>query len=473
MPRRSSSGSARRPSASTATRSPRTLSDRRIVVIRQPVGVTAGITPWNFPAAMVTRKAAPALAAGCTMVLKPAEQTPLSALAVAQLGLEAGLPPGVLGLVTGSAEDAPEIGRDDDEQPDRPQARLHGLDRGREAADGAVRRPGEEGVARARRQRAVHRLRRRGPRRGRRRRAHSASTATPARRASRPTGSSSRRGLRRVRRSASSTGARRSRSARARARHAGRPADRAAGDRQGRAPCRRRARPRRRAAGRRRAPRRPLLQPDRDRRRAARRGDGRARRRSARSPASPASRARTRRSGSRTTRRTASPRTSTAATSAASGASRRRSSTASSASTRASSPPRSRRSAASRSRASAARARSTGSTSGSRSSTSAWEAIELVIVEQRDYHVFTGKLNELVRLYETEGIELQQQLPRQPARRRSPPTSARCRPTRASGATTSYAEREQRRASLQADDALEGVPRAACSRCSTRSRTAS
>jgi succinate-semialdehyde dehydrogenase/glutarate-semialdehyde dehydrogenase len=90
---------------------PTYMSDRRIVVIRQPVGVTVGITPWNFPAAMVTRKAAPALAAGCTMVLKPAEQTPLSALAVAQLGVEAGLPPGVLGLVTGSAEDAPEIGR--------------------------------------------------------------------------------------------------------------------------------------------------------------------------------------------------------------------------------------------------------------------------------------------------------------------------------------------------------------------------
>jgi succinate-semialdehyde dehydrogenase/glutarate-semialdehyde dehydrogenase len=85
--------------------------DRRVVVLKQPVGVTVGITPWNFPAAMVTRKAAPALAAGCTMVLKPAEQTPLSALAVAQLGLEAGLPAGVLGIVTGSAEDAPEIGR--------------------------------------------------------------------------------------------------------------------------------------------------------------------------------------------------------------------------------------------------------------------------------------------------------------------------------------------------------------------------
>ena len=90
---------------------PTYMRDRRIVVTKQPVGVTVGITPWNFPAAMVTRKTAPALAAGCTMVLKPAEQTPLSALAVAQLGLEAGLPAGVLGIVTGSAEDAPEIGK--------------------------------------------------------------------------------------------------------------------------------------------------------------------------------------------------------------------------------------------------------------------------------------------------------------------------------------------------------------------------
>ena len=84
--------------------------DRRIVVVKQPVGVTAGITPWNFPAAMVTRKAAPALAAGCTMVLKPAEQTPLTALALARLGEEAGLPAGVFSLVTGSADDAPLIG---------------------------------------------------------------------------------------------------------------------------------------------------------------------------------------------------------------------------------------------------------------------------------------------------------------------------------------------------------------------------
>jgi succinate-semialdehyde dehydrogenase/glutarate-semialdehyde dehydrogenase len=86
--------------------------DRRILVLKQPIGVTAGITPWNFPAAMVTRKSAPALAAGCTMVLKPAEQTPLSALAVAALAEDAGLPPGVLSVVTGAAEDAPEIGRE-------------------------------------------------------------------------------------------------------------------------------------------------------------------------------------------------------------------------------------------------------------------------------------------------------------------------------------------------------------------------
>jgi succinate-semialdehyde dehydrogenase/glutarate-semialdehyde dehydrogenase len=89
---------------------PTYAADRRIVVTKDPIGVTVGITPWNFPAAMPTRKSAPALAAGCTMVLKPAEQTPLSALAIAQLGLEAGLPPGVFQIVTGSAEDAPLIG---------------------------------------------------------------------------------------------------------------------------------------------------------------------------------------------------------------------------------------------------------------------------------------------------------------------------------------------------------------------------
>ncbi len=84
--------------------------ERRILVLKQPIGVSGGITPWNFPSAMPTRKSAPALAAGCTMVLKPAEQTPLSALAVAALAEEAGVPPGVLSVVTGDADDAPAIG---------------------------------------------------------------------------------------------------------------------------------------------------------------------------------------------------------------------------------------------------------------------------------------------------------------------------------------------------------------------------
>ena len=76
---------------------------RRIVVTKEPVGVTAAITPWNFPAAMITRKAGPALAAGCPMVVKPASATPFSALALAVLAARAGLPPGLLSVVTGSA----------------------------------------------------------------------------------------------------------------------------------------------------------------------------------------------------------------------------------------------------------------------------------------------------------------------------------------------------------------------------------
>ncbi|MGL5487680.1 MAG: NADP-dependent succinate-semialdehyde dehydrogenase [Shewanella sp.] len=77
--------------------------DKRIMVIKQPVGVTAAITPWNFPAAMITRKAAPALAAGCTMVVKPAPQTPLTALALAVLAERAGIPAGVFSVITGDA----------------------------------------------------------------------------------------------------------------------------------------------------------------------------------------------------------------------------------------------------------------------------------------------------------------------------------------------------------------------------------
>ncbi|HEY4210111.1 MAG TPA: NAD-dependent succinate-semialdehyde dehydrogenase [Steroidobacteraceae bacterium] len=75
--------------------------DKRLLVLRQPVGVVGAITPWNFPAAMITRKAAPALAAGCTFVCKPATQTPFSALAMAELGARAGIPPGVLNFITG------------------------------------------------------------------------------------------------------------------------------------------------------------------------------------------------------------------------------------------------------------------------------------------------------------------------------------------------------------------------------------
>ena len=81
---------------------------RRLLTIKQPVGVVAAITPWNFPCAMITRKVAPALAAGCTMVLKPAAETPLSALALMVLAEEAGLPPGVLNIITST--DAASVG---------------------------------------------------------------------------------------------------------------------------------------------------------------------------------------------------------------------------------------------------------------------------------------------------------------------------------------------------------------------------
>lgn len=83
---------------------PASKTGKRILVLRQPVGVTAAITPWNFPAAMITRKLGPALATGCTMVVKPAESTPLSALALGELALEAGIPAGVFNIVTGDAE---------------------------------------------------------------------------------------------------------------------------------------------------------------------------------------------------------------------------------------------------------------------------------------------------------------------------------------------------------------------------------
>ena len=82
---------------------PTISNDRRLIVIKEPVGVCAAITPWNFPSSMITRKVSPALAAGCTVVIKPAEATPFSALALAELAHRAGFPPGVLNVITGNA----------------------------------------------------------------------------------------------------------------------------------------------------------------------------------------------------------------------------------------------------------------------------------------------------------------------------------------------------------------------------------
>lgn len=84
---------------------PSPSTDKRLMVIRQGIGVCAAITPWNFPAAMITRKAGPALAAGCTMVLKPANETPFTALALAELARQAGIPAGVINVVTGKSRD--------------------------------------------------------------------------------------------------------------------------------------------------------------------------------------------------------------------------------------------------------------------------------------------------------------------------------------------------------------------------------
>jgi succinate-semialdehyde dehydrogenase/glutarate-semialdehyde dehydrogenase len=90
---------------------PTTDNNKRYLVIRQPIGVCAAITPWNFPIAMITRKVAPALAAGCPVIIKPAEQTPLSALAVAELAQRAGMPAGVLNVLPADAESSIAIGK--------------------------------------------------------------------------------------------------------------------------------------------------------------------------------------------------------------------------------------------------------------------------------------------------------------------------------------------------------------------------
>ena len=88
-----------------------TWADKRLVVMKQPIGVCVAITPWNFPNAMITRKIAPAMAAGCTIVIKPAELTPLSALALAELAQRAGIPPGVINILTADSEQSIAIGK--------------------------------------------------------------------------------------------------------------------------------------------------------------------------------------------------------------------------------------------------------------------------------------------------------------------------------------------------------------------------
>lgn len=88
-----------------------TWSDKRMVVLKQPIGVCASITPWNFPIAMITRKVAPALAAGCSIVIKPAEQTPLSALAMAELAHRAGIPAGIINIITADSEQSITVGK--------------------------------------------------------------------------------------------------------------------------------------------------------------------------------------------------------------------------------------------------------------------------------------------------------------------------------------------------------------------------
>lgn len=93
---------------------PAPSSDKRIVVTKQPIGVCAAITPWNFPNAMITRKAAPALAAGCSFIIRPASQTPLSALALAELAHRAGIPAGVFNVITGSSSQIGEVLTKDD-----------------------------------------------------------------------------------------------------------------------------------------------------------------------------------------------------------------------------------------------------------------------------------------------------------------------------------------------------------------------
>ena len=142
---------------------PQNAKGRRIVVTKEPIGVFAAITPWNFPAAMITRKTGPGWAAGCTGVIRPASQTPFSALAIAVLAERAGMPPGVCNVITGPSG---ETGKELTSNPLVRKLTFTGsTDVGRDAA-GAMRAHHQEDLDGTRRQRALHRLRRRRPRRG-------------------------------------------------------------------------------------------------------------------------------------------------------------------------------------------------------------------------------------------------------------------------------------------------------------------
>ena len=140
--------------------------DKRIMVMKQPIGVVAAITPWNFPNAMITRKAGPAFAAGCAMVLKPASQTPFSAIAIAVLAERAGLPKGLFSVITGSAA---AIGGEMTSNPVVRKLTFTGSTEIGTAALQAERADDQEARPGTRRQRALHRLRRCRPRRGGRR----------------------------------------------------------------------------------------------------------------------------------------------------------------------------------------------------------------------------------------------------------------------------------------------------------------
>ena len=161
----------------------------RIVVLKEPVGVCAAITPWNFPAAMITRKAAPALAAGCTMVVKPASQTPLTALALAELAERAGVPAGVFNVVVGGAR---EIGAELTGNPLVRKVTFTGSTEVGPAAAGPVGGDDQEDVDGAGRERPDPGLRRRRPRTSRSPGCSPRSSATPASPASAPTASTCR-----------------------------------------------------------------------------------------------------------------------------------------------------------------------------------------------------------------------------------------------------------------------------------------